>query len=493
MAETSVLITTEGTYPHYGGGVSVWCDQLIRHMPEVRFHVFAITHSPGQPQLFANPRNVESLIALPLWGTPEAGLREDDVAGSYRRQIKTDRRAVERIFLPYFEEIIDGLLNPGGSPQRLGRALFGAYEYCRDHDYSLSMGSEPAWRAFLAACGSHQLPLNMHEATLCMRWLKRYLAVLAVKYPRTDVVHASMAGLAGIPGVLSKIENGSDYLLSEHGLHMREMYVTLSRSGYSEQCRQFLSRFHRALVSLNYHYADQITTLGSFNRKWQIQLGADPGKIRVAPNGVDPQLFYPRGDSMRSRPTVLTMARIFPLKGIDVLLEAAPMVRDRVPDVLFRILGDPADREYFEHCERIIREHRLENNVTFGVTRESHLAYSEADVFCLPSLSEAMPYALLEAMMSGRPAVCSDVGNVREIVGNTGLLVKPRNPPELAGALLRLLDGDEAPALRQRLGAAALERARQQFQISTCVDQFRRIYSGFNYDAKSATLSRSAL
>src|SRR5262249_37552368 len=153
-------------------------------------------------------------------------------------------------------------------------------------------------------------------------------AVLAVRYPRVRIVHASMAGLAGIPGVLCKLDQGASYLLSEHGLHLREIYVTLSRSGYSANCPQFLARFLQALVNLSYHYADGITALGSFNRKWQIRLGADPAKIWLAPNGVDPALFHPRDGERRTRPTVLAMARLFPLKGIEVLLQAAPMVRD---------------------------------------------------------------------------------------------------------------------------------------------------------------------
>ena len=492
MAETSVLITTEGTYPHYGGGVSVWCDQLIRHMPEVPFHVFAITHSPGQPTAFSMPGNVRSLTTLPLWGTPEAGLREDDIAGSYQRRVRTAPFVVQHRFLPYFEQALAGLLDAHTSPQTLGHALFHLYEYFKTHDYSLSMGSRTAWKAFLSACATHGLPLTLHEATMCMRWLKRYLAVLAVQFPRAAVVHASMAGLAGLPGVLLKLEHNADYLLSEHGLHLREMYVTLSRSGYSRSCRQFLARFHRALVSLSYHYADCITSLGSFNRMWQIKLGASPHKICVAPNGVDPALYHPRDGASRTRPTVLTMARIFPLKGIDVLLEAAPMVRDRVPDVLFRVLGEPADRGYYEHCLQIVRQHRLEDNVSFGVTHESHLAYGEADIFCLPSLSEAMPYALLEAMMSGCPAVCSDVGNVREMVGNTGLLVKPNTPPELARALLQFLDGPEAVSFRKEKARAALERARGHFQISTCVDRFRQIYTDFDYDTRFAPMSATA-
>jgi hypothetical protein len=75
MTGPSVLLTTDGTYPCYPGGVSVWCDELIRHLPDVEFHVFAISYSPSHDTVFPRPHNVASQRILPLWGSEEPGVR----------------------------------------------------------------------------------------------------------------------------------------------------------------------------------------------------------------------------------------------------------------------------------------------------------------------------------------------------------------------------------------------------------------------------------
>ena len=89
MTAAPVLLTTDGTYPCYRGGVSVWCDQLIRRLPEVPFHVLAITYSPSHAPLFASPANVVSQRVLPLWGAERLGGREDNLINSLLRRVKT--------------------------------------------------------------------------------------------------------------------------------------------------------------------------------------------------------------------------------------------------------------------------------------------------------------------------------------------------------------------------------------------------------------------
>jgi glycosyltransferase involved in cell wall biosynthesis len=342
------------------------------------------------------------------------------------------------------------------------------------------MQSEIAWTAFLDACrgwltGSRRL--NLEEATACMRWLVRYLGILTVPHLPVDVVHASMTGLAGIAGVLAKLRYGTPYLLTEHGIYLRELYLALSRTEYSLNSRRFLLSMNEAIVRMNYRHADVITSLGDFNRSWQLRLGAVPSKLVFVANGVDPAQFRPAPERRPRRLTVLTLARYFALKGIDVLLEAARIVRGQVPGICFRILGERADPAYFERCLAIVDEHQLHTNIEWGETADPADDLTRAHVFCLPSISEGMPYCILEAMLSGCPVVATDVGNVASVLGGTGLLARPKDPTNLAEALLRLLHGPEAPAFRDRLAAAALERARKHYTAEVCTRKFGDIYS----------------
>ena len=67
-----IALMTEGTYPFAFGGVSVWCDQLIRGMPGYDFHVVALVGTAAEPAVWALPGNVVSLVKLPLWGPAPA-------------------------------------------------------------------------------------------------------------------------------------------------------------------------------------------------------------------------------------------------------------------------------------------------------------------------------------------------------------------------------------------------------------------------------------
>jgi len=92
----------------------------------------------------------------------------------------------------------------------------------------------------------------------------------------------------------------------------------------------------------------------------------------------------------------------------------------------------------------------------------------------LTSISEGFPYTLIEAMTCGRPCVATDVGGVSEAIGDTGIVVPPREPAALAKACVRLLKDHE---LRRRLGMAARARALEMFTVDRAISTFDEIYS----------------
>jgi len=475
----SVLMTTEGTYPYLPGGVSVWCNQLVQRLKDVQFHVFAIVPSPKHPLRFELPPNVASCTPFPLWGTNLPGVQESRVSTYYRRALRTTGMAIEQHFLSHFVLLVRSILVPNAPPTDLAKAMLALHRYFAEYDYATTMQSEQAWSAFLDGC-SQWLPedgkLNLEEATACMRWLLRYLGILSVPYPAVDVVHSSIAGLAGVPGVLARLERGTPYVLTEHGIYFRELYLSLAQSGFSVNCRRFLLGLNEAIVRMNYHYADLVTTLGDFNRAWQVRLGAHPSKIVTVPNGVDPAKFFPQVERRSPQLTVLTLARVYPLKGIDVLLRAVGLLHDRIPQVKFRILGEVADEAYYQRCKAIVAKNGIESRIEWGETSDPAGALAEAHLFCLPSISEGMPYSVLEAMLSGCPVVATDVGNVASVLSGKGVLARPNDPVDLARALLQVLEGPQAAQLRDRLASEALERARTHFTADVCAGNFRNIY-----------------
>src|SRR5207249_6271974 len=141
-----------------------------------------------------------------------------------------------------------------------------------------------------------------------------------------------------------------------------------------------------------------------------------------------------------ARPTVVSVGLIFPLKGQRDLIDAAALVRSHIPDVEFRLYGAPSDDEYYDECRARVVALGLERHVTFdGTTHEPWSVLQRADVVAFASVSEAFPYAVVEAMLTKAAIVATDVGGVHEALGRTGLLVKPRDPIALAEAIATML------------------------------------------------------
>jgi glycosyltransferase involved in cell wall biosynthesis len=156
---------------------------------------------------------------------------------------------------------------------------------------------------------------------------------------------------------------------------------------------------------------------------------------------------------------VLSVARAYPRKRLDDLLAAAVMLRNRIPDVQVRIVGDGPESE---------RLRRLHADLGLGDTAillgeasraELSVEYVSADCFCLPTIQESFGLVFAEAMAAGLPVVACRAAAVPEIVadGQTGLLVPPRRPDELATAMETVLMNH---GLRKELG----DRARQRVE-----------------------------
>ena len=108
-------------------------------------------------------------------------------------------------------------------------------------------------------------------------------------------------------------------------------------------------------------------------------------------------------------------------------------------------------------------------------------AYHAGHVVLLTSISEGLPFVVLEAMASARPVVATAVGGVPEAVGDAGILVPPRDPSAVAAACLRLL---RHPSERRALGAAARKRVLQQFTTERCFRAYRELYDQLAGDHK---------
>jgi glycosyltransferase involved in cell wall biosynthesis len=274
-------------------------------------------------------------------------------------------------------------------------------------------------------------------------------------YQRFDP--SSHAGVAlarrfGVPLVLEF--NGSEVWIADHWdrpFRRRHLFVDTER--------------------VNLAHADLIVVVSEVSRDDLLGRGIEPGRLHVAPNGVDPDRYRPDVDGAMVRRrhgldgrTVIGFVGTFGIwHGAPVLARAARRVLAQRPGARFLFVGDGRDRA---ECEAILAGERERAVFTGLVPQEngpSHLA--AMDILAAPHVDNpdgtrffGSPTKLFEYMAMGRAIVASRLEQIGQVLEDdaTALLVPPGDEASLAAALVRLVDDE---ALRARLGAAARARA----------------------------------
>jgi polysaccharide biosynthesis protein PelF len=480
-------MTTEGTYPFLGGGVSTWCHELTQQMPEVDFKIMAIVANPYLSQQYPLSANVTQVLKVPLWGMEdpiEYGWRFP-FSRALKSKIATTGETISERFMPLFEVLLTGIISPERIEiDALGQVFVAIHEYFLRYDYHKTMTSIEVWSGFqtlvTTAWQSQIKPdqITIGEITETLKLLYRLLIPLHVPIPPVDLIHSSSASYCGLPGVIGKIKYGTPYLLTEHGINIREQYLNLRTGISSIFVRRFLHYLASAVVKLNYHFADIVAPVCNYNTRWEGWWDVPPDKIKVIYNGADPEKFKPQDYPPNDHPVVMNMGLIFALKGQLTLIEAAAIVREQFPTVEFRLYGKPSDLDYFARCQAKIKEHQLENTVIFaGFTNEPWRVYGEADIVAMSSISEGFPYAVIEAMLCEAAIVSTDVGGVGEALGDTGLLVPASQPIALANAIIELLSltREQRIDLGKRSRQRGLDLFTQNKCIQTYLDTYRKL------------------
>ena len=235
-----------------------------------------------------------------------------------------------------------------------------------------------------------------------------------------------------------------------------------------------------ALLDEKLHQAEFVATISEYNREFIRTNCKTPSKVELVHCGVDTELFsFRRRDSYRR---LLCVARLESTKGQVDLLHAFARARRELPDLTLDLIGDGADRA---RLERLRDQLGLGDELRFHgalPTDQVRTALDEADIFVLPSLRhpsgrmDGIPVALMEAMASGLAVIATRLSGIPELVihEETGLLVTPESPEELAAAIRRLVDD---PELSSRLARAARDRVRRHFDLATEGDRLAALFT----------------
>ena len=171
---------------------------------------------------------------------------------------------------------------------------------------------------------------------------------------------------------------------------------------------------------------------------------------------------------------VTTFGRLVRDKGVDVLIEAIDLLPTDLLEQSLFLIGGVGDQQVA--LQRLITE-RTGSSIRFlGHVDDTAAYYAASDFFALPSRHEPFGLVFVEAAHYGIPSIATDVGGISEAIsaGETGLLIEPEQPQRLAESITLLA---EDPALRARLGRAALVRARSQFSDGAMVAGYSNIFN----------------
>ena len=272
--------------------------------------------------------------------------------------------------------------------------------------------------------------------------------------PKPGLIGQLAARIAGVPIVVNTI----------HGLYFHEQSPWLRRTVFSSLEHLAAMCSHR-ILSQSREDVDTLLALRVCR----------PEMIRHLGNGIDISRFVPGivpADvvarekatlNLGDGPVVGFVGRLVAEKGLPELLEAAAIVRARVPSVRFLIVGPAADKKADALSPESAATYGVADICRFvGMRNDMPLMFALMNAFALPSHREGVPRSPMEASAMGVPSVVTDVRGCREVVEHekTGLIVPVKNPAALAQGILRML---EQPEDARRWGRAARELAETRF------------------------------
>lgn len=226
---------------------------------------------------------------------------------------------------------------------------------------------------------------------------------------------------------------------------------------------------------------DRFVCVSQDSARYMVKQGVPAAKVNTIWNGIDLDRFAFHGFCPGG--PIVTVARLSPEKGIDVLLRAMVEVVRHEPGARLEIAGDGPLRV---DLEKLADELKLRGNVRFlGEVRDIPPLLAKASLFVLPSHSEGISLTLLEAMASGLPVVTTKVGGNSEVVMDreTGLLVPAADAGSLAAAICQVFQNAEKSQL---MGRAGRHRVEAFFDIRQVVSHYEGLYEKINSPSASA-------
>lgn len=493
--DADVTLLLEDTHPCAGGELSGWVQQHLQGLPELRFSVVYLgTRQPAGEALrsrYALPENVVHLDCHYLLKPAPPGRP---------RSCPGDRQAFAQS-----EALHDYLRQPEGPlPDGFLREFFAGFGSRAAITHGDFLFSEAAWECIRDRYQRHCTEPSFADYFQTVRAMHAplfELARIAARLPHSRLYHALSTGYAGLLGAMLHHRHGHPLVLTEHGAGARERRLDpaaadgrvaewMRHGGHAGAetgyLRRMWVRYFEGLGRLAYGAAGTIVASHEEQRQRQARDGADPRRTRIIPAGVDLRRFQPlRRQRPAEVPKVLgLLGRVAPGKDVKTFIRAMRAVCEKLPAAEGWIVG-PADEEraYARECQELVAALGLAGRVRFLGPRKVDEVLPQLGLLVLTSIGEALPLVLLQGFASGLPAVATDVGPCRELLGGgapadralgrAGALVPVADPEAVARAALALLLD---PLSWRNAQEAATQRVLRYYDHRDGIQRYRGIY-----------------
>jgi glycosyltransferase involved in cell wall biosynthesis len=299
--------------------------------------------------------------------------------------------------------------------------------------------------------------------------LKLYFLILKGRY---DIVHCHTSKGGFIGRLAARLANVKCIIYSPHG-DIFEGYFGKIKTRFFIWLERFSARFTDKIITL---------TKSGIGPYIKAGIGQRP-QFDYIYNGIDIESLEKRKvDRIQKREElgiandcilIVTAGRLVPVKGQSYLITAFAQVITEIPNIRLVFLGDGVLRGELSGQVKTLG---LEKQVLFlGMRSDVPEIISCSDLFVLPSINEGFGVVLLEAMAMKCPIVATNVGGVPEVVldGETGILVPPGDPVQLAGGIIRLL---KDTSLALKMAECGYQRLKVCFDIRETVSKTEHLY-----------------
>lgn len=308
----------------------------------------------------------------------------------------------------------------------------------------------------------------------CLKFLR------LLKSKKYDIVHFHSPVIAALGRIIAKLAGVPVIIYTAHGFYFHENMNPFVYKLYF-YIEKFICRWTTDWLFLQ----SKEDAIIAFRNRFIKNLN----KIIHIGNGVVPENFL-TGEIRNYQRKVLNIAddekvitfigRIVKEKGILDLIKAFHIASSQHSNIKLLIIGDILESDRDKKTKLLIKEYirnyRLKDKILFlGFRDDIPQLLSATDIFVLPSYREGMPRSIIEAMMSGKPVIATNIRGCREEVvdGETGILVSPGDVNGLARAMDTLINN---PELAKQMGIKGRKRALELFNENHVVEKQINIY-----------------